>query len=46
MGNYQGRSKKEMGILYQNNKELNNAVSTHKKVEKGLSVVSQLKKED
>lgn len=46
MGNYQGRSKKEMGILYQNNKELNNVVSTHKKVEKGLSVVSQLEKDD
>ena len=46
MGNYQGRSKKEMGILYQNNKELNNVVSTHKKVEKGLSVVSLLEKDD
>ena len=46
MGNYQGRSKKEMGILYQNNKELNNVVSTHKKVEKGLSGVSQLEKDD
>ncbi|MBO7200824.1 MAG: RHS repeat-associated core domain-containing protein [Bacteroidales bacterium] len=46
MGNYQGRSKKEMGILYQKNKELNKAVSTNKSMDKCLSIGSQFKEED
>ena len=46
MGNYQGRSKKEMGILYQKNKELNKAVSTNKSMDKCLSISSQFKEED
>lgn len=46
MGNYQGKSKKEMGRLYQNNKDLNDAIVTYKNVEFGFGVSAALKKED
>ena len=46
MGNYQGRSKKEMGQLYQTNKELNRAVSSYRNFEKGVAGTSVFRKED
>ncbi len=46
MGNYQGRSKKEMGRLYQTNKELNSAVSTYDNFEKGVAGTSVFRKEE
>ena len=46
MGNYQGKTKREMGRLYQNNKELNNAVSTYDNFEKGISGTSAFRKEE
>ena len=46
MGNYQGKSKKQMGLLYQKNKNLNDAITTYKKTEFGINVSSALKTED
>lgn len=46
MGNYQGKSKSQMGRLYQNNKNLNDAIITYKKAESGINVLSALKTED
>jgi len=46
MGNYQGRTKKEMGRLYQNNKELNSAVSTYDNFRRTVDGTSALRKDD
>ncbi len=45
MGNYQGKTKKEMGRLYQQNKNLNNAVSTYDNSRRIIDGVSTLEKE-
>ena len=42
MGNYQGKSKKQMGLLYQKNKNLNDAITTYDKFQKGFHGVSTL----
>ncbi len=44
MGNYQGKTKKEMGRLYQNNKEVNSALSTYNKFEECISGISAFRK--
>ncbi|MCQ2297650.1 MAG: RHS repeat-associated core domain-containing protein [Bacteroidales bacterium] len=44
-GNYQGRTKNEMGRLYQNNKNLNEAIGTIDIFQNGINKVSALKKE-
>ena len=46
MGNYQGRSKKEMGRLYQTNKELNSAISTYDNSRRVIDGTSKLRKDD
>lgn len=46
MGNYQGKTKREMGRLYQNNKELNSAVSTYDNFEKGIGGAPAFRKEE
>lgn len=46
MGNYQGKSKSQMGRLYQNNKNLNNAIETFDKFQNGINEVSTIKKEE
>ena len=46
MGNYQGKTKKEMGRLYQQNKNLNEASSTSKNLNYGLSGASTLREEN
>ena len=46
MGGYQGKTKKDMGILYQNNKDLNNAVRTYNNFEDCLNGASKLRDEN
>ena len=45
MGNYQGKSKRQMGQLYQNNKNLNDAITTYDKFQKGFHGASTLTRE-
>ena len=45
MGNYQGKSKRQMGQLYQKNKNLNDAITTYDKFQKGFHGASTLTRE-
>lgn len=46
MGNYQGKTKRQMGQLYQNNKNLNDAITTYDKFQNDINVTSTLKKDE
>lgn len=46
MGNYKGKTKKQMGQLYQKNKELNKAIPTFENFGKGVNGAASLKKEE
>lgn len=46
MGNYKGKTKKQMGQLYQKNKELNRAIPTFEDLGTGVNGAASLKKEE
>ena len=46
MGNYQGKSKKQMGLLYQKNKNLNDAITTYDKFQNGFHGASTLRRKE